>query len=765
MPGSFDLDTGGAGLAGYAAPIAVYAYDPDAGPSLLPNVWCLRVDRREGGHPCGATFRYVFDDTMAATYGWPNRVEQVFGVYNLGGPYVVQPDQRLLVMGQYPDGSPWLLFDGFAQVGQADVIGGRDGGASKEAAQFTAIGVEVRCWDNPILGSVWRSAAASSTSDTSGNSDVETDLPAHFNPSVQGPGVQGGQLANCTSKGYDTGAGGATPAPRFIDPRIQGRDPAPNTVWHVGPAVRYVLDAWNDGTYVTQPDFSTLDSLLRTYRPAAGHDTMDPADSSTYTVAPVPVPDTDVSGLAWPDAVARLVSYCGFLVRFDTYWAGAGPETDLVFYRRDEFAPTAPKSLYLQAAGAALDLTQTNVLDAHLACDVAAVVNAYQVETAQRRVEVSWILEPLYEPATDDAQAANRPTYWSNNLADAGAATRRKYRWYGADECGDGHWVEGADGGAGAWSTSPADFSAIFPPDSDGTPSYAVRYRPGAHTLLSTDDDGYPLRADLSISFDYAGPPGAWDGSGTWQSIRGGWRLLRDRLGIEVTAHDPEQWSVGQGQAIAAGGPAGAEIVPGGAIRGITWWADPPAGGPTNGAAPTLRLTTVIEDDLRLEATAGKRLASPTAFTRWRVADRRDQFLYAAVDTSSMNYAEMALQPDARTNAQLQVVVRDDTARATALAAQLRSAHEMPTVSGRVVIPYLTDYYAIGDRLDMIAGRGALLQTNIAGDQGEGPSYPWVVGVSWVLDGGQSTELTLSDAAAVPRHHHWYDRRAAVRHA
>ena len=70
---------------------------------------------------------------------------------------------------------------------------------------------------------------------------------------------------------------------------------------------------------------------------------------------------------------------------------------------------------------------------------------------------------------------------------------------------------------------TPFDFSAVFPPDSDGTPSYTVRKRPGSRTLNATDADGRPLHADLSISFDYEGPTGApWDGSGTWQSIKGG---------------------------------------------------------------------------------------------------------------------------------------------------------------------------------------------------------------------------------------------------
>ena len=34
--------------------------------------------------------------------------------------------------------------------------------------------------------------------------------------------------------------------------------------------------------------------------------------------------------------------------------------------------------------------------------------------------------------------------------------------------------------------------------------------------------------------------------SGTWQQIDGGWSLMEDRLGIEVTVDDPESWNIGK---------------------------------------------------------------------------------------------------------------------------------------------------------------------------------------------------------------------------
>jgi hypothetical protein len=284
----------------------------------------------------------------------------------------------------------------------------------------------------------------------------------------------------------------------------------------------------------------------------------------------------------------------------------------------------------------------------------------------------------------------------------------------------------------------------VFPPADDGTPSYTVRYRPGSQTLISADTDGNPLRADLAISFDYKGGTAApWDGSGTWQTIKGGWRLLEDRLGIEVTAEDPEQWATGRGASAVGGTGATAATVPGGDIRGVKWWASPPQGAPTNGVQPVLRLTTVIQDDLRMPISAGKRIASPTRFARWRSVDARDHFQYASIDPSSMNYTT---QGGDGTDP---IVVRDDTDNAMAHAHQLRSTYEFPPLAGSVTIPYITTYYEVGDRIEQVAGRGVSLTTNIGQDQGETPTYPWVVGVSWSFEGDrQSTTLQLSDRRA-----------------
>ncbi|MHB1561510.1 MAG: hypothetical protein ACYC61_29015, partial [Isosphaeraceae bacterium] len=80
---------------------------------------------------------------------------------------------------------------------------------------------------------------------------------------------------------------------------------------------------------------------------------------------------------------------------------------------------------------------------------------------------------------------------------------------------------------------------------------------------------------------------------------------------------------------------------------------------------------------------------------------------------------------------------------------QLRAAHEFPPLAGSITIPYITTYYQIGDRIEQVLGRGVSFGTNIAQDQGELPTYPWVVAISWGFEGDrQTTTLQLSDRRA-----------------
>ncbi len=707
MAGSFDLDPYPAPLSTSAAVVAVFAYDSTQpageGYTLLPNVWCDRIQYREGPEPPVAHFSYLLDDSDAAV-DYPSQFELLWPLA-AAGPYVVRNDQRIIVLATGPSGSSRVLFDGFAQVPRVDL------GPASQRVSFMALGAAIRCWDSPIGGRYQRHA-----DDPKNGAVVSVDLPTRFNPNGQ---------PNCTPDGYDVSQSNPSIGyPVFLDENLD-RQPDPRAYWTLGKFTRYILSVCNDGTYVKNPDLSQLDALLQTRAPVAGSGYLDPEIASDYTAADVVIRDFDATNLAWPDALSLQLGYAGFGMRFVTAEDGSGnPCQTLEFYRKDGASQAAPLNLDLLTSGSTLDPARCNVAALNLAHDGRSIVNAITVETTQRRVELSVVLAPGFTAAAGDQTAANRLQFLRTNLSTASGEIRRKYRYYVADEAGDGHY----DSSSGQWVARALDLSPIFPDDSKGNLTYVRRLRTGSNTLFSVDSLGQPLKAQLALSRNYAGPvPGVWDGSGTWQPIAGGWELLPDRLGILVTIEDPESWPIGDYTGTNPQEPSQT-------LRGVTSQASP--GGPNTRFV--LRLTTTIDDDLMLPAVVPPRPASPTTFTIRRRVDARDHFALETVAAGSLY-----------NSGSQQVSVRDDTKLAIAHAEQLRAAHEFPPLTGSVTVPSLITAFRVGDCIGQINGRDISFQTNIGTGQGESPVYPVVVAVTWDLAAGrQSTILELADRRA-----------------
>lgn len=727
MPGSFDLDGSSPSLAGQAIPLAVFFYDGES-LTLLPNIWCERIDYREGPEPPVARFRYAMDDLYALNLDWPSRIGDVWPL-DAQGPYVVQDDDRLVVAGQNPDGSPLFLFDGFAQIPQVDVS------PRSEGANFVALGVACRAWDDTIHTRVQRDA--DTPEDTSGDSDFEVHLPCRFNPADQRPGSMGGILANSTADALYTQDGkDQFGYPVFLEPLLEEREIAEEATyleeWYVSDAMLYLLAQPNEADdYVTWPDSGDILALLESLAPPPGSTVF---NRTTAVKADCVIRDYDATGKTLPEALAEIIGYAGFELTWDLDSnADGAPETFLRFYRRDGAATGAPKQVYLDTPGNALvEGSLNNVTAIHLSRDTNGLVNAWRTETGQRQTEITVVLAPLFEPEAADATSPARDVFKSANLTTATAETRRKYRWYGADECGDGHWNMTDD----EWSVQPLDLSPIFPNTPQNTKSYCTRYRPGSDTLIARDSNGRPLKATLEVfSQDnvYSGDPYVQTepGADGWLTIKGGWKLLSDRLGIEITAPDPEEWIT-----------TNLKIPKIAAISRVA------LAGSSKWQPFVLRLTTVIEGDRRIKAEAPKRIASPTQFARWRSADAKDHFQYCEISPGSIHYET---NNGDGTNP---VVIRDDTKRATIHAQQLRSSHEMPRLAGSIRIPGITVAYQVGDRISSIVGRNISLQTNIGASQGETPVYPWIVGVSYELDPHQYTVLHLSDRRAEVRNSH-----------
>ena len=508
----------------------------------------------------------------------------------------------------------------------------------------------------------------------------------------------------------------------FLDPRLD-RQPDPRTFWTLGKFVRYILAVHNDGKYVQNPDFSQLDALLQARAPLADSGFVDPADAGEYTAEDVVIRDFDATNMPWPDALSLQLGYAGFGMRFVTGEDEAGnPAADAGDLSQGCRGPgrAARPGAARPRRGARPGPVQHRGAAAWRATrDRSSTRSPSRRE--QRRVEVSVVLAPGFTPAAGDEAAAKRGQFLRANLSTASGDVRRKYRYYVADEAGDGHW----DASSASWQTGPLDLSAIFPATEKGQSSYVRRLRPGSNTLLSRDSKGQPLRAQLALSRDYQGPvPGLWDGSGTWQPIAGGWELLDDRLGILVTVEDPECWPIGDYTGASPQEPSRT-------LRGITSQSNP--------SSPNtrfmLRLTTVIDDDLMLPAVIPARKASPTVFTVRRRVDARDHFRLETIAPGSLY--NPGTEP---------IIVRDDTPLALAHANQLRAAHELPPLAGRVTIPSLITAFRVGDRVGRINGRDISLQTNLGTGSGESPVYPVIVALTWDFTGQrQATVLELAD--------------------
>ncbi len=704
MPGSFSFDPYPVPLGTQAASIFVARYDRDAGSfAILPNLLCLQIDHRESD-PSSAQFAYVLDSTLAQP-PFPDSFAAVWPL-DASGPYIVGPDDEIVVYTLDANARPVFLFDGFLCAPQVDL------GADSQHATFTALGVEVRCWDTPVAGAIYRDSADTSSS----GAYVQTGLPMRFNPYQQ---------PNCTPTGedYETGAGDFYPV--FLSEKIQ-RSPDPRASWTLDGVARYLITQENDEVWVQNP-VSVLQGLLVAITPVQGQ-TYDPTDPSTYDVSTIVIRDYDATGKAWAAVLAELCGYHGFATRFALSTSASGtPVTTLKIYRRDGMQTAAPKNVFLQELGATLDPGLSNTASMRLARDSHGLANLYVVVGAPVQYEVSVVLAPGFTIAAADASDANRPTFNRSALVNASADVRARYRVYVADEDGSGHW----DYGTSATVTTPIDLSDAFgkPSDPKQPPLYVNRPRPGKARLITRDSGGRPRKAELAISRDYAGAtPALWDGTGTWQSCgASGWRLLEDKLGVEIVCDNPEDWSIPSPEG------ASAKHNPSVKVRGITSQASP--GTQQNTQRFFLRLTTVIEADACVAGSAARRVASPTKYAVTRRVDAADNYLKQVVDWSSL-YNTTA-DP---------IVDRDDTDNADARAEALRARTEFPVLAGSVEIPSLSRAYAVGDRLALVDGIDVDLQTNAGVEGGELPYFPTIVARTWQFgDRVQKTILQLSD--------------------
>lgn len=697
MPAFASLESSPTPTARPPASVGVYRYRPGTSApfEFLPNIRAIQIQHREGADAGTARFGYVFDDRSPPTI--PRSFQEVMSV-DASLPGVVGNDERLVVAARNPDDSIQILFDGFAQVPELGLS------PDRETVTFLAFGVAVRAWDDPIGGALMRDAA-----DPTRLSDVATDLVTHFNP-------QG--VPNATPNGYDAVSDAGAVYPTFLDPLVV-RSPDVRRHWTLPMAVRYLCFRHNaDETYVANPDGDRLDAILDSRSPNSGGYFL-PDDPSGTTSEPLLIPDYPATGKAWPIVLADLLAPHGFGMAFRLETTPDGlPRTRLDIFRRQDGSGATQKELLLQPRGSRLEPGLSNLAEAKLARDTSRIANAYAVESGLIRYEASFILAPGFAINAADAASASALAAFDRNSANFSASNRDKYRLYVFDETGEGHW----DAKLGAISRTAASLADLFAQDPQANGTYVQRRRVPIAELFSLDRNQKPLRAQLSISTNYAGSqPGLWDGTGTWQPVGSGFELLRDRLGVWLNAASPNAWNIQGSRAANAPYPAGV-------VRGVE---DMVAGGSRRF---TLRLTCVVEGDELAAATAERRPSSPVSYAITRRVDARDRYARHWIAGKS----EFRTDP-------APILARDDSADALAEAAARRLAGEAGEVSGSVTIPRFSQAYRIGDRIVSIRGRDLSLRTNAGAPGEEGEVYPTVVGLTWTFEGKQQTILQLSD--------------------
>ena len=677
----------------------------------LPNVKVESIHWQEGPVPPSAQFSYVLDST--GRYDWPSQPEQL---WPLGPslPYVLQPDDEVIVRAIAPDGSWRTVFDGFVQLPQLDM------GPSGVAVHFTAVGVHVRLWDQPVERPAYRD-----TDDPEGTSRIVAyNLPVWFNPDGVG---------NCTPAGHDHDEGGPEQHPLFLDekyPKVADADPETPRLWTLGGFVNYLCWEHNvDEVYVKNPEVPNgldLDDYLSSIVPKDGLEAFfDPGNPLTFDLKPILLRSFDATGKGWVDAIAEQLGYYGysvFLHTADDPDDPGAPYNRVVIYRTDGRDGNPPKALYYPEQGASILAGVPAFSTLGLTRDRYSTANEFRVVGTEDEYEISVILAPGFTPSAGDA--SDPAQFNTSALQDATAEKRKKYRWFVADEAGLGHW----DGASWVEGT-PLDLKPVFGEDDDDGPQFARRMRPGQHDLISRDASGQPRKAELAISRNYAGAyPEIWDKTGTWQSLGNqGWRLLKDRLGIEIVADNPENWRLPK---------AGTSAAPGDVVRAVKSWASPDAANPKF----FLRLTTVIKADRGVSKLAGRRAASPGQYATRRVIDAKDYWKKQVVHKSSVHNTSGSDRTP-----------RDDGDAAEAHALALRTASETVRVAGHFVVPYVTFAVGIGDFVSGVEGGRTIPFHQMAGSEGgEGVRYPVVVAVSLTCQNPQTTTFKITDRRSEP---------------
>lgn len=687
-------------LAFNAVPVAVYRITGTSGSLMyeeMPNVQCTSIQHQSGPDPGTAVFRYDLGSTVE---GAPQSIQDALSTAFTGAK-VVNPGDRLGVLATRPSDSENIwLFDGHTLVFGGSLEGGL------EQAGLICTGVAKRAWAMPLPGLLYRN---STTPESAATADIPVDLIAQFNPEGRN---------NATPSNGDRDVTTDYAYPVWMDPNFPTKNdfdgnPFPRA-WTLPMALANLLFRNNkDQTWVKNPKRSQLDYVLVSREPNDGV-VFDPNNSATYDAKDLKAADIPLNNRYLFPTCHELISLYNFDTRFDLSTDGSGePVTTFVPYLKQA---SAPKSLYLQTEGSTLDPGASNCASAEMSRTLQGTVNQVVTEGGLTQYEVSIVLAPFFPSEAGDA--AGLDAYQSNVEDFATGGNYDTYRTWVADESGEGHYESLST----TKNTTALNLDDVLGGPISSVAQYVQRRRKPIGDLVTLDDHDKPLPWEVRISKDYTGSyPAVWDGTGSWQKVQGGVMLLPDRIGVHISVPNPNAWNIGESD-------ADGDFWTDGIVKAVESIATPTAINPNF----FVMLTCIIEGDKVMDGFAAATSNSPLPYVIEQHIDARDRLKKQIVSANSWyNVGGPA------------VTEYDDSDDAKAEAIAFQQAAESGTFTVDVMIPYLTAYYQIGDRIDQVVGRGIPFRTDNGGD-GQLPVYPVVVG--WQLDLEQQlTHLTLSD--------------------
>lgn len=728
---------------------------------LLPNVAPISVTWHEGARPPTARFRYIFEDIAEGVL--PTHIEDVFPI-EAQGDYVYGVDDRLGVFRFAPDGSVDLLFDGFCITPQADIT------ESSEQATITAIGVPYREFDTPIFGAIMRNADFEDVP----NEDLTTGLPCRFNPEGN-PNCQsnGDEQSNISDprEGFE---GEEINTPVFLGPRPPSNKVGVSdlSTWTLDRAATYILAANNTEMHWTQWNPDELTGLVA-YVPKSPGANINIDDPSTFDNKKIDIEDVDVTGMCWPDALEMLCKPHGFSFR----WVletddDLIPTWSMSIFRIDEQTPL--KQFLLQPAGRGpLERMENNAQEIHLSRDGHAIANYINILSQPTLVEASFILAPAFEILVEDLDNLEK---FKLGDKDCTGDNLDKYRVFVLDECGEGHWDFEGDEYLDADPEIAPDLTPALSTESirgdDTVPDgglMVVRRRKPISPIIAVDPDTKePYKAKLHVSFDYGRTspgnweipfdatmliPGIWNGGadgatkGTWDEVmQHHWTMLDDRVGIRITAQDPNDFHMGDRQKWSTYAPPFSTIA-GWPSRGngVLPLVEMHVNADNNKSwrVPIFMMTCVVEADWGMLAEARQDGSSPTTYTIQRSCDARHRFHKKVL-------SQFSFMADSGDQGNTDFIAEDDTDDAKSMAYAMVRTHQQPVFAGSVTVPRLTLGYLVGDKIQGITGRDIDFTANpssVNSDEAS-PIYPSVSSVEWTFEDSQKTTLHLTDRRA-----------------